>query len=141
MSKGRIFHLEDKADWIQRVQNLLGKGFDYYSASSLTDAAQLFKDLADDGLKFDIAIIDVSLITDDPHDKQGFKFIEALEASGVMLGHSIIVLSGYSDVDENLRVAFRDYAVIDVFDKGKFKDEKGKLKQKIEQTITQMQSH
>ena len=138
--KGRIFHLEDRADWIRRVRNLLGDEHDYYSASNLEEAAKLFKELAADGLKFDLAIIDISLIRDDPHDKQGFKFIEALETSGVMLGHSVIVLSGYSEIDDNLRVAFRDYDVVDVFDKGRYKEEKSQLKQSVEQIIERLKS-
>jgi CheY-like chemotaxis protein len=135
MSKGRIFHLEDKDDWIQRVNKLLGDEHDLYSASSLEEAALLFRELAEEGLKFDLAIIDISLIKDDPHDKQGLEFIEALEKSNVMLGHSIIVLSGYSHIDENLRTAFRDYDVVDVFDKGKFADEKSHFVKTIEETI------
>ena len=140
MKKGRVFHLEDRADWIRRVRSLLGDEYEYHSAKSLGEAAKLFYELAADDLKFDLAIIDISLIKDDPFDKQGLKFIEALETSGVMLGHSIIVLSGYSEIDENLRIAFRDYDVVDVFDKARYKEEKAQLKQTVEQIIERLKS-
>lgn len=139
MKKGRILHLEDHPEWIEHVREVLSTDYDLYSAGTEEEAAQLFYDLNKDGLKIDLAIIDISLVLHDAHDKQGFHFIEALENSGVMLGDNIIVLTGYAEIDENLRVAFRDYHVVDVFDKGNFVDEKNAFKQKIEEIIRDLQ--
>lgn len=135
MHKGRIFHLEDEAEWIGHIQKLLGKNHDLYSAASLPQAARLFQELHDDGLKFDVAIIDISLIQYDAHDSQGFRFIDALEESGVLPGHNIIVLTAYPNVDENMRRAFRDYVVRDVFDKIRFPEERRDLAKLIEEII------
>ena len=86
MKKGRIFHLEDDPEWIEHVVNLLGDDYDLYSASNPEEAAKLFMEMSssEPKLKFDLAVIDISLILGDPHDKLGFKFIEALQSSGVM---------------------------------------------------------
>ncbi len=140
MKAQRIFHLEDDPEWVEHLKILLGDTYDVYSASNPEEAAQLFVEMAGDGLKFDLAIIDISLILGDPSDKQGFQFTEALQSSGVMRGHSIIVLSGYSEVDQNLRVAFRDYDVIDVFDKGNFLEERSQFKQVIAETVERLRS-
>ena len=138
MEKGRIFYLEDEKEWIERVRELLADEYDFYAASSLKEAVQLFNEMAADDLKIDLALIDVSLIKDDAHDKKGLKFVEALEKSGIMLGHSIIILSAYTQTDENWRVAFRDYQVVDVYDKGNYADERLELKQTIKETIEKL---
>jgi len=57
-----------------------------------------------------------------------------------MRGHSIIVLSGYSEIDQNLRVAFREYDVVDVFDKGSFLEERSCFKQLIDKIIERLRS-
>ena len=113
MKKGKILHLEDDPEWIQHIRSLLDDDYDVYPASSQEEAVRLLWDMANSGLKIDFAVIDISLVLSDAYDKQGFLFIEALEESGVLQGHSIIVLSAYSEIDGNLRAAFRDYDVVD----------------------------
>jgi response regulator RpfG family c-di-GMP phosphodiesterase len=135
VKKGRVFYLEDDPDWLEIVQRLLAGDYDLYSASSQEEAATLFWEMASDRLEVDVAVIDVSLVYGDAHDKQGFKFIDALNNSGVMRGDTIIVLSGYSDIDENLRVAFRDYHVDDVFDKGTLVEHQEEFKERIDKII------
>lgn len=138
MTKGRILHLEDEPEWIQHVKDLLGKDYDLESVGTQEAAAKLFMDMAAEGSKFDLAIIDISLVLHESRDKQGFAFIDRLQESGVMQGHSIIVLTGFPDVDQNLRVAFRDYDVVDVFDKGSFKEERSQLKSAVDETIRRL---
>lgn len=140
MKKGRIFHLEDHSEWLKHIQDLLGEEYDLYSATNEEDAAKLFWEMAAEGMKFDLAIVDISLVLGDSEDKQGFKFLRELEKSGVMYGHNIIVLTGYPDVDDNLRVAFRDYDVQDVFDKANFVEERHQFKQRIEEIIDRLHS-
>ena len=138
--KGRVFYLEDDLEWIGHIQSLLGDDYDLYCAGSQEEAAKLFQEMAEEDLRFDVAIIDISLILGDPHDKQGLQFVEALESSGVMQGHSIVVLSGYSQVDQNWRVAFREYEVVDVFDKGDFLEERPQFKELIAEIIERLKS-
>jgi len=135
MKKGRILHLEDDPQWVENVQKLLGSSHDLYAAASPKEAASLFMEMANENLKFDLAIIDISLILHDAHDKKGFEFIEALEESGVMEGHKIIVLTGYPEVDQNWRKAFRDFDVVDVFDKGTLIDNKAEFIKEVSEAI------
>jgi CheY-like chemotaxis protein len=137
MKKGRIFHLEDDPEWVEHIQDLLGNEYEIYSASNLEQAAELFVNQAAEGHKFDLAIIDISLIMGKGSDKKGFKFIEALEKNDVLQGFTIIVLSGFTQWGEtpNWRIAFRDYNVVDVYDKGDFKEEKEMFKQRVNEII------
>lgn len=140
MKKGRILHLEDNKDWIESIQVLIGKEYDLYSVTSKEEAAKLISELKQDGLVFDMAVVDISLVRSNIYDKKGFEFVENLEKNGLMLGHSIIILSGNLDVDENWRIAFRNYDVVDVFDKGKFVAQKHELKKTIDNTIKRLRS-
>jgi DNA-binding response OmpR family regulator len=135
MTTGRILHLEDEPEWREHVKDALGEDFELHSAKNVEEAASLFLDMANNNQKFDLAIIDISLVLNDSSDKKGFKFIDALEEYGVMEGHNIIILSGYSSVDDNQRVAFRDYSVVDVFHKDKFVEEMARFKQTVTDTI------
>jgi CheY-like chemotaxis protein len=138
--KGRVLHLEDLKDWIRHVRELIGDEYDLYSVTSVKDAARLLHEMAVEGLKFDLAIVDISMDDLNAHDKGGFKFAEALEQSGVLPGKSIIILSGYLDVDENWRVAFRDYDVVDVFDKATLVDQLDQFKKTIADTVERTKS-
>ena len=138
MAYGRILYLEDEPDWVGHISDLLGRDYDLYCVSSQEEAALLFEEMRMDGRRLDLAIIDISLIQGDPHDKKGLKFVDALERTGVMLGHSIIVLSGNNEVDDNLRVAFRDYDVADVFDKGDFVEQQSALKATVDRIIEEL---
>jgi ActR/RegA family two-component response regulator len=140
MKRGRILHLEDDVEWIQHIQSLLDDHYDVYPVSTPEEASRLLLGLANKGLKIDFAIIDISLTFADPHEKSGFLLIKALEETSVLQGHRIIVLSGYSYIDDNLRVAFRDYDVVDVFDKGNFIEERDRFRQLIAETIERLKS-
>jgi hypothetical protein len=49
----------------------------------------------------------------------------------------VIVLSGYLEIDQNMRKAFRDYRVLDVFDKGDFADEADQFAKMVAMGVAQ----
>lgn len=136
MRRGRILHLEDEPEWRDHVRRVLGREHDVYSASSLGQAVMLFQKAHDDGLEFDVAIIDLSLAPYDFSDHQGFRFIGALEEQGILPGDNIIVLTAYSNVDENMKRAFRDYKVRDVFDKIRFVEQRLDLQRLVDEIVS-----
>lgn len=141
MKKGRIVHLEDEPEWIGHVNNLLGQEYDLYAVSTQGEAARTFVELSKEKLKVDLAIIDISLVRGEGKDKQGLNFIDLLEQHGILPGKAIIILTGYPEVDDNLRKAFRDYRVRDVFDKGEFVDKRADFKELVDETIQEIKSH
>lgn len=116
----RILLLEDKDNWIHLVSLLLKDDYDVMAAKTLEDARQLVATNA-----FHLAIVDISLIPEDQFDEQGLQLIADLRTTEILRDMSIIVLSAYPEVEgaktpERWRVAFRDYNVVDFFDKNRF---------------------
>jgi CheY-like chemotaxis protein len=139
-AKANILHLEDDPEWIEHVRRFLGNKYNYFFAMSMEEAAKLFWEMATDGLEFDLVIVDLSLVLGDAHDIQGLEFVGMLRKHNAMLGHQIIILSGYVDIDPYWRIAFRDYDVADVFDKSDFVDERERLMQLIDLIIERLRS-
>lgn len=138
MYRAMILHLEDEPVWTDIVRDLLGDKYDVYSASSVGQAAELFNEFAAQGLHFDLAVVDISMVDSDRTDTQGFTFIDALESSGVLSGGNIIVLTGLADIQDNERKAFRDFRVVDVFKKqtiGEDAAEESRFRQTVDETI------
>jgi len=77
VKKARIFHLEDDPEWVDHVSYMLGDDYDVYTASNLEEAAKLFVEMgsSEPKLKFDLAVIDISLILGVPHDKRNVSSI------------------------------------------------------------------
>jgi CheY-like chemotaxis protein len=122
----RILLLEDRDDWTHLVSLLLRDDYDVIPARTLEDARQLVATSA-----FHLAIVDISLIPEDEFDEQGLQLIADLRATEILRDMSIIVLSAYPEVEgaetpERWRVAFRDYNVVDFFNKNRFDKEEFK---------------
>lgn len=130
---GKILHIEDDDEWRHHVEKLLGDDYWLFQANNLEEAAHAVIGLGDES--FDVVIVDISLNTDNIHDKQGFLFVEAMDETGFRKETKVIVLSSYVGIDDNLHTAFRDLNVIEVFDKGNFADEKEKLKNLIAKSV------
>jgi CheY-like chemotaxis protein len=129
----RILLLEDKDNWIHLVSLLLKNDYDVIPAKTLEDARRLVASSV-----FHLAIVDISLIPEDRFDEQGFQLMADLRATEILRDMSIIVLSGYPDVEgaetpERVRVAFRDYKVVDFFDKSRF--DKAEFKRTVVEAI------
>lgn len=108
----RILFLEDEKDWIDVLTSFLPDDYEIEPALSLSDAMELLNTRA-----FDLAIVDISLISGAHEDEKGFHFIEELRTTKTLRDMSIVILTAYSTV-ERLRRAFRDYGVFDFIDKG-----------------------
>jgi len=118
--KPRILLLEDKDNWIHLVSTLLGPDYDVVAVKRLDEARDMLVSST-----FHLAIIDISLVSGDPFDEQGLQLMADLRTTEILRDMSIIVLSGYPEVEgartpERWRVAFRDYKVKDFFDKNHF---------------------
>ncbi len=116
----RILLLEDRDDWIHLVSLLLKDDYDVIPAKTLEDARQLVASSV-----FHLAIVDISMIPGDEFDEQGLQLIADLRTTEILRDMSLIILSAYPEVEgaktpERWRVAFRDYNVVDFFDKNRF---------------------
>ena len=122
-NKPRILLLEDRDNWIHLVSMLLKNEYDIAAVKNLEDARHLVMNNV-----FHLAIVDISLIPEDQYDEQGLQLIADLRTTEILRDMSIIVLSAYPEVEgaetpERWRVAFRDYDVVDFFDKNRFDKE------------------
>ncbi len=87
----RILIVDDQQNWRDVISSLLASdGYEVNSVASTADAWRLL-----DNKSFDIAILDVRLVDDDPFDVQG---IELLEQMKTRLGDRfpIVIMTGYS---------------------------------------------
>lgn len=141
MDSSFVLHLEDRDEWLKIVRETLPANFEVYPAKSLEEAAETIRDFRSDGLNFDAAIIDLSLLPDDAKNKDGFVLINQLEGLNLLHEKSIIVLTGFEEEDDNLRVAFRDYDVKDVFTKLMFSEEKDQFVAAVRQACDTSKSY
>jgi len=119
--RARILHLEDNSQWIREVRLALGEEYETKAARSFQDALKLL-----DEMDFDLVIVDIDLISGVGKDEEGFRLIQALQEAGILPGSRTIVLSGFADLEERTRRAFKDYEVWNVIPKDKFDAEEFK---------------
>jgi CheY-like chemotaxis protein len=112
----KILHLEDDPEWVEIVRSAL-KGYTLYSAHNLKEAAKIAT-----RKKFDVAVLDISLIPGDSQDDKGERFLKALEGIPLLPGKRIIILSAYllGSNQERTRKYFKYYKVLDAIPKQKF---------------------
>jgi two-component system response regulator PilR (NtrC family) len=106
-----ILVLEDSADWVDKLTSYL-EGYRVTVARTLSEA---FGHLQGD--PFDLAIVDISLVTDDPTDEEGLRFVSALRETSFLRDTKIIIVTAYHS-SERIRLAFHHYDVFDFLDKG-----------------------
>ena len=97
----RILIVDDQQNWRDVISSLLASdGYEVNSVASTADAWRLL-----DNKSFDIAILDVRLVDDDPFDVQG---IELLEQMKTRLGDRfpIVIMTGYSFEGQKKTVRF-----------------------------------
>jgi CheY-like chemotaxis protein len=112
----KILHLEDDPEWVEIVRNAL-KNYELFSARDLKEASKIAS-----RKKFDLAILDISLIPGDSQDDKGERFLKALEGIPLLPGKRIIILSAYllGSNQERTRKYFKYYKVLDAIPKQKF---------------------
>lgn len=143
--KGKILHLEDDPEWIEHVRLLLGDKYDLHSVTDLEAAARRVIEVYKSGEHFDLAICDINLQVREVFNytglpnRHGLEFLDMfrrfLADRGADEDIDVIVLSGYLELDQNMRMAFRDYRVLDVFDKGNFADEAAAFTALVDKTV------
>lgn len=106
-----ILVLEDSDDWIDKLTSYL-HGYRVTAARTLSEAVGLLQ-----GDAFDLAIVDISLVLDDPSDEKGLRFVSALRQTEFLRNMKIIIVTAYR-TSERIRVAFKEYDVHDFLDKG-----------------------
>ncbi len=126
--RAQILHLENLPQWVREVKLALGEEHDLQAATSLREAAQLFRDT-----DFDLVIVDIDLISGTGDDEEGFRLIEGLQEAGILPGNRVIVLSAYAERDQRTRRAFRDYGVWDVMPKDEWDPEE--LRREVAEVI------
>lgn len=106
-----ILVLEDSEDWIDKLTSYLD-GYRVTAAKTLSEAVGLLQ-----RDPFDLAIVDISLVTDDPTDEKGLHFVSALRETNFLRDTKIIIVTAYHS-PERIRLAFHHYDVFDFLDKG-----------------------
>ncbi|MCP4426509.1 MAG: hypothetical protein GY803_18605 [Chloroflexi bacterium] len=140
MDKKIILHVEDDDDWIFHVKRLLTDDYDkLIQVRSQEEATQRIIELEGD---ISLALIDISLVLNDPHDKQGFNFLKLLHQYCQEKNKNvppIIILSGFANLGldiDNLTI-WQEFNIVGKFDKVNFriKQRREELKQLIIETI------
>jgi CheY-like chemotaxis protein len=118
MKNARILILEDEEEWVKTIVTALtDHGISYFkSASSLAEAELLIR-----CTYFNVAIVDISMLQNDPKDSQGMEFLRVLKQHQLDEVIHPIVLSAYGSL-ERARLAFRDHQVVDFLEKAEFDD-------------------
>jgi DNA-binding NtrC family response regulator len=111
-NRPRILFLEDEEDWIDVLTSYLPDDYEIEAVKSLSEATECLNARA-----FDLAIVDISLISGRYEDEKGFHFIQELLSTEVLRDMSIIIVTAYPTM-ERARKAIRDYRVFDFIDKG-----------------------
>lgn len=115
MNNAHVLLLEDDTLWVDSVREVIAPHVQsVHAATSLGEATALL-----DTHYFTVAIVDISLIGNDPKDSQGMEFLRMLADRKLNDVVSIIILSAYGD-KERVRKAFRDFHVHDFLSKSEF---------------------
>ena len=115
MHHAYVLLLEDDPLWVETVREVVTPHVRaFHAADSLAAAETLIKQHF-----FTVAIIDISLVSGDPQDSQGMRFLQMLAEHKLDDVVSTIVLSAYGNMARQ-RAAFRDFHVVDFIDKSDF---------------------
>jgi len=110
-NKPRILCLEDDRSFIEFYVDQFAADYEIICATSLAEATRVLE--TED---IHLALVDISLIPNDPKDKGGFQFLERLQSLGMVSDIPTIIVTAY-ETSESMRRAFRDFGVADFFSK------------------------
>lgn len=114
-NKGHILVVDDLAQWREQlVETLQNNGFYAESASSVSEVLQQL-----DQALYHLVILDIRLADNDPGNSDGIELLNELEKRGLSAATKVIMLSSH-DTKEHIRLAFRDYKVVDFLSKDTF---------------------
>ena len=114
-SQGRVLVVDDLEPWREQlVETLQQDGFYAASASTATEVLEQL-----DEALYHLLILDIRLADTDPSNIDGIDLLRELEKRGLSEATKVIMLSAH-DTKEHMRLAFRDYKVVDFLSKDNF---------------------
>ncbi len=114
-SQGRVLVVDDLEPWREQlVETLQQDGFYAASASTATEVLEQL-----DEALYHLLILDIRLADTDPGNIDGIDLLRELEKRGLSEATKVIMLSAH-DTKEHMRLAFRDYKVVDFLSKDNF---------------------
>jgi CheY-like chemotaxis protein len=117
-SQGRVLVVDDLEQWREQlVETLQRDGFYAGSASTATEVLQIL-----DEALYHLLILDIRLADGEPGNIDGINLLRELEKRGLSEATKVIMLSAH-DTKEHMRLAFRDYKVVDFLSKDKFTEQ------------------
>lgn len=129
-----ILCLDDEEDWLEYYEERFSQKYTVKKAKSLLEAEKI---LESPDVKF--ALVDISLIPNDSKDTGGFKFLDKLQSLGLIRDLPTVIITSIQD-DQNMRKAFTEYGVKDVFYKKNITEERIKLERLIASEIDKSSS-
>jgi DNA-binding response OmpR family regulator len=114
-TQGRVLVVDDLEPWREQlVETLQQDGFYAASASTATEVLEQL-----DEALYHLLILDIRLADTDPSNIDGIDLLRELEKRGLSEATKVIMLSAH-DTKEHMRLAFRDYKVVDFLSKDNF---------------------
>jgi DNA-binding response OmpR family regulator len=114
-SQGRVLVVDDLEPWREQlVETLQQDGFYAASASTATEVLEQL-----DEALYHLLILDIRLADTDPGNIDGIDLLRELEKRGLSEATKVIMLSAH-DTKEHMRLAFRDFKVVDFLSKDNF---------------------
>lgn len=93
-STGRVLVVDDHVNWLELVKTILGEsGHQVMTTSSYNEAEALLR-----SGDFDVAILDMRLIDEEPYNVQGMALLRQIRESSS--GTRAVILTGYPDVNQ-----------------------------------------
>lgn len=114
-NQGRVLVVDDLEQWREQlVETLQRNGYYAESASTISEVLQQL-----DETLYHLVILDIRLADTDPGNIDGIDLLRELEKRGLNEATKVIMLSAH-DTKEHMRLAFRDYKVVDFLSKDNF---------------------
>lgn len=114
-NQGRVLVVDDLEQWREQlVETLQRNGYYAESASTVSEVLQQL-----DETLYHLVILDIRLADSDPGNIDGIDLLRELEKRGLNEATKVIMLSAH-DTKEHMRLAFRDYKVVDFLSKDNF---------------------
>jgi CheY-like chemotaxis protein len=117
-NQGRVLVVDDLEQWREQLVETLQRGGFY--AGSVSTATEVLQQL--DEALYHLLILDIRLADGDPSNIDGIKLLRELKTRGLIEATKVIMLSAH-DTKEHMRLAFRDYKVVDFLSKDKFTEQ------------------
>lgn len=127
---GNILVVDDNPDWRNKLKAILEEdGFYVWTAEGRQEAVGVLLEQP-----LHVAVIDLKLNAADLSKDEGFTLLEEVQRLGLNDMIYSIMLTGYATT-EGTRRAFKQYGVIDFFEKSKFKAQRERFQQAVREAM------